>query len=58
MNRAVKQKFIPEVARRIIISATTAEELLDKMQAFVPEPDPAMIQIDWTRQSFPTSSLP
>ena len=35
VDYAVQKNFISRVAQRIIISATTAEELLDKMQAFV-----------------------
>ncbi|KAL6565182.1 hypothetical protein OROMI_016632 [Orobanche minor] len=35
-------------AKRIIVVATTPEELIEKLIAFVPEPDPALANVVWT----------
>ncbi|KAL6580348.1 hypothetical protein OROMI_008372 [Orobanche minor] len=40
--------FISERAKRIIVVATAPEELIEKLIAFVPEPDPALANIVWT----------
>ncbi|KAL6498636.1 hypothetical protein OROGR_028183 [Orobanche gracilis] len=39
--------FISERAKRIIVVATTPEDLIKKLIAFVPEPDPALATIVW-----------
>ncbi|KAL6536021.1 hypothetical protein OROHE_012865 [Orobanche hederae] len=39
--------FISEGAKRIIVVATTPEELIEKLIAFVPELDPALANIIW-----------
>jgi len=47
LNHAVEQNFITSSARQIIISATTAEQLIDQLQTFIPEIDPSN-QLDWS----------
>ncbi|XVE74465.1 hypothetical protein DITRI_Ditri12bG0019200 [Diplodiscus trichospermus] len=47
LDHAIDQKFITQSARQILISALTAEELIDKLQAFYFEPDPATSQLKW-----------
>ncbi|KAL6559617.1 hypothetical protein OROGR_004734 [Orobanche gracilis] len=39
--------FISERAKQIIVVATTPEDLIRKLIAFVPEPDPALATIVW-----------
>ncbi|KAL6550281.1 hypothetical protein OROMI_020769 [Orobanche minor] len=39
--------FIPERAKRIIVVATTPEDLIKKLIEFIPEPDPALAKIVW-----------
>ncbi|KAL6506249.1 hypothetical protein OROGR_024430 [Orobanche gracilis] len=39
--------FISERAKQIIVVATTLEDLIKKLIAFVPEPDPALANIVW-----------
>ena len=51
LKHAVYQGFISNAARKILVVASTADELIDKLQAFVYEPDPATIQIDWSDDS-------
>ncbi|XVF70248.1 hypothetical protein PTKIN_Ptkin11bG0145700 [Pterospermum kingtungense] len=45
VDHAVEQKFITQRARKILISATTADELVDKLQAFQFEPDLALSKL-------------
>ena len=42
LDHAVEQQFMKPSARRIFISAPTAEQLIEKLLAYVPEPDPLM----------------
>ncbi|XVF19518.1 hypothetical protein REPUB_Repub11eG0117600 [Reevesia pubescens] len=42
LNHAVEQKFISQTTCQILVTATTPEQLLDQLQAFVPNHDPAM----------------
>ena len=51
LDQAVEQGFISHAARKILVFASTAEELIDKLQAFVYEPDPATSRIDWSDDS-------
>ncbi|XVF40404.1 hypothetical protein PTKIN_Ptkin06aG0202100 [Pterospermum kingtungense] len=51
VDHAVKQEFITPRARKILISATTADELVDKLQAFRFEPDPALSKLKWSPSS-------
>ncbi|KAL6569672.1 hypothetical protein OROMI_014186 [Orobanche minor] len=48
INFSSEKGFISERAKRIIVIATTPEELIEKLLAFVPEPDPAVARIVWT----------
>ncbi|KAK9187585.1 hypothetical protein WN944_018983 [Citrus x changshan-huyou] len=40
LNHAIKNYFIPSAAKKLVICAHTANELLDLLQAYRPEPDP------------------
>ncbi|KAK9175125.1 hypothetical protein WN944_027131 [Citrus x changshan-huyou] len=40
LNHAIKNYFIPSNAKKLFICANTANELLDLLQAYRPEPDP------------------
>ncbi|KAK9199689.1 hypothetical protein WN944_014881 [Citrus x changshan-huyou] len=40
LNHAIKNYFIPSKAKKLFICAHTANELLDLLQAYRPEPDP------------------
>ncbi|KAK9190390.1 hypothetical protein WN943_018995 [Citrus x changshan-huyou] len=40
LNHAIKNYFIPSNAKKLFICAHTANELLDMLQAYRPEPDP------------------
>ena len=51
IDHAVEQKFIPHSARRVIISASTADELIDKLQAFVHVSDPVMALMNWAEEN-------
>ncbi|KAF3453077.1 hypothetical protein FNV43_RR03511 [Rhamnella rubrinervis] len=50
LNHAVEQNFISHSARQLLVSASTADELIDKLQHFVHAPDPVMAQLDWSEQ--------
>ncbi|XVF78435.1 hypothetical protein PTKIN_Ptkin14bG0132700 [Pterospermum kingtungense] len=50
-DHAVEQEFITQKARKILISATTADELVDKLQAFRFEPDPVLSKLKWSPSS-------
>ncbi|KAL6504947.1 hypothetical protein OROHE_023329 [Orobanche hederae] len=47
INYSCEKGFISERAKRIIVVATTPEELINKLIAFVPEPDPTLANIIW-----------
>ncbi|KAL6559086.1 hypothetical protein OROHE_006455 [Orobanche hederae] len=47
INYSCEKGFISERAKRIIVVATTPEELIKKLIAFVPKPDPALANIIW-----------
>ncbi|KAH9680863.1 hypothetical protein KPL71_026717 [Citrus sinensis] len=40
LNHAIKNYFVPSNAKKLFICAHTANELLDMLQAYKPEPDP------------------
>ncbi|XVF03501.1 hypothetical protein REPUB_Repub05bG0000400 [Reevesia pubescens] len=42
LDHVVEQKFISQATRQILVNATTSKQLLDQLQAFVPNHDPAM----------------
>ncbi|KAL9353351.1 hypothetical protein Peur_056031 [Populus x canadensis] len=44
----VEQEFLTSSARQIIISAATAEQLIDQLQSFIPVIDPSMSRINWS----------
>ena len=51
LDHAVEQKFIPPSARGILISSSTVDDLINKLQTSFHEPDPEMAQLDWSEQS-------
>ncbi|XVE65978.1 hypothetical protein DITRI_Ditri08aG0044400 [Diplodiscus trichospermus] len=51
LDQAGKENFISHSARQIFISASTAEELIDKLEDFVYEPNLVAAQIDWSKRS-------
>ncbi|XVE83574.1 hypothetical protein DITRI_Ditri16bG0097800 [Diplodiscus trichospermus] len=51
LDQAREENFIPHSARQIFISASTAEEMIDKLEDFVYEPDPVAAQINWSKGS-------
>ncbi|KAF3434643.1 hypothetical protein FNV43_RR21728 [Rhamnella rubrinervis] len=42
LDHVVEQNFISHLVRQIFVSASTADELIDKLQHFVHAPDPVM----------------
>ncbi|XVE98541.1 hypothetical protein REPUB_Repub03eG0114700 [Reevesia pubescens] len=46
LDKAVKKRFISQATRQILVTATTPEQLLNQLQAFVPEPDPVLAFLD------------
>jgi len=48
LDHVVEQNFLISLARQIIISAATAERLIDQLQYFIPVIDSSMRQIDWS----------
>jgi len=48
LDHAVEQKFLTSSAWQIIASATTAEQLIDQLQSFIPVFDPSMSRINWS----------
>ncbi|XVF17396.1 hypothetical protein REPUB_Repub10bG0118400 [Reevesia pubescens] len=51
LNHDVEQRFISQATRQILVTATTPEQLLDQLQAFVPQRDPAMALLNWEKGS-------
>ncbi|XVF14726.1 hypothetical protein REPUB_Repub09cG0086500 [Reevesia pubescens] len=51
LNHAVEQRFISQATRQILVTATTPEQLLDQLQAFVPQRDPAMALLNWEKDN-------
>ncbi|XVE64213.1 hypothetical protein DITRI_Ditri07aG0083600 [Diplodiscus trichospermus] len=51
LDQAREENFIPHLARQIFISASTTEEMIDKLEDFVYKPDPVVAQIDWSKGS-------
>ncbi|KAK9199793.1 hypothetical protein WN944_014986 [Citrus x changshan-huyou] len=47
LNHAIKNYFIPSSTKKLFICAPTANELLDLLQAYKPEPDPMTLALDW-----------
>jgi uncharacterized protein (TIGR00730 family) len=48
LDQAVKQEFLTSSAQQIIISAATAEQLIDQLQSFISVIDPSMSRINWS----------
>ncbi|XVF11024.1 hypothetical protein REPUB_Repub07fG0233700 [Reevesia pubescens] len=48
LDKAVEQRFISQATLQILVTATAPDQLLDQLQAFVPEPDPALALLDWS----------
>jgi uncharacterized protein (TIGR00730 family) len=48
LDQVVEQEFLTSSARQIIISAATAEQLIDQLQSFIPVIDPSMSRINWS----------
>ncbi|XVF06393.1 hypothetical protein REPUB_Repub06bG0044800 [Reevesia pubescens] len=51
LDKAVEKIFISQATRQILVTATTPEQLLNQLQAFVPEPDPVLAFLDWLTNS-------
>ncbi|XVF34521.1 hypothetical protein REPUB_Repub18cG0066000 [Reevesia pubescens] len=51
LDKAVEQRFISQTTHQILVIATTPDQLLDQLQTFVPEPDPALALLDWSTNS-------
>ena len=47
LDQVVEQGFLSQATRKILVSASTIDELMDKLQAFVYEPDPIASRIVW-----------
>jgi len=47
INHAIKNHFIPISAKNLFVCASTANELLDLLQAYKPEPDPETLALEW-----------
>ena len=48
LDQVVEQEFLTSLARQIIISAATAEQLIDQLQSFIHVLDPFMSRINWS----------
>jgi len=48
LDQAVEQEFLTSSARQIIISAATAEQLIDHLQSLILVIDPSMSHINWS----------
>ncbi|XVF23043.1 hypothetical protein REPUB_Repub13aG0003900 [Reevesia pubescens] len=51
LDKAVEKRFISQATRQILVTATTPEQLLNQLQAFVPEPDLVLAFLDWSTSS-------
>ncbi|XP_073017790.1 uncharacterized protein [Primulina eburnea] len=51
LDKAVEQNFISENSRRMLICASTADQLIDDLEAFVHKPDPMITKINWSQSS-------
>ncbi|XVE98729.1 hypothetical protein REPUB_Repub03eG0133200 [Reevesia pubescens] len=51
LDHAVEQKFISQATRQILVTVKTPKQLLDQLQAFVPNHDPAMALLNWEEDS-------
>ncbi|XVF02311.1 hypothetical protein REPUB_Repub04eG0164600 [Reevesia pubescens] len=51
LSHAKEQRFISQATRQILVTTTTPEQLLDQLQAFVSQRDPAMALLNWEKGS-------
>ncbi|XVF04368.1 hypothetical protein REPUB_Repub05bG0076400 [Reevesia pubescens] len=51
LDKAVEKRFISQATRQILVTATTPEQLLNQLQAFVLEPDPVLAFLYWSTNS-------
>ncbi|XVF01844.1 hypothetical protein REPUB_Repub04eG0124100 [Reevesia pubescens] len=51
LDHAVEQKFISQGTRQILVTIITPEQLLDQLQAFVPNRDPTMALLNWDKDN-------
>ncbi|XVF20787.1 hypothetical protein REPUB_Repub12eG0033300 [Reevesia pubescens] len=51
LDHAAEQRFISQATRQILVTATTPEQLLDQLQAFVPQRDPTMALLNWKKDN-------
>ncbi|XVE90572.1 hypothetical protein DITRI_Ditri20bG0088700 [Diplodiscus trichospermus] len=49
LDQAREENFILHSSRQIFISASTAKEMIDKLEDFVYEPNHVAAQIDWSK---------
>jgi len=50
IDQVVEHKFLTSSAQQIIISAVTAEQLIDQLQSFIHVIDPYMSHINWSTE--------
>jgi uncharacterized protein (TIGR00730 family) len=48
LDHAVEQQFLTFSARQILISAATAEQLIDELQSFILVVDSSMSRLNWS----------
>jgi uncharacterized protein (TIGR00730 family) len=48
LDHVVEQQFLTFSARQILISAATAEQLIDELQSFIPVVDSSMSRLNWS----------
>ncbi|KAL5781198.1 hypothetical protein ACOSP7_006227 [Xanthoceras sorbifolium] len=48
LDHAVENQFISPLARRIIVTASNVHQLIEQLEAFVPEYDIATSKLDWS----------
>ncbi|XVF33921.1 hypothetical protein REPUB_Repub18cG0012700 [Reevesia pubescens] len=51
LDQAAEQRFISQATCQILVTATNPDHLLDQLQAFIPELDPALALLDWSTNS-------
>ena len=51
LDHAVEKRFISQATRQSLVTAATPEQLLDQLNAFVPQRDPAMAPLNWEQGS-------
>ncbi|XVF30570.1 hypothetical protein REPUB_Repub16aG0069600 [Reevesia pubescens] len=51
LDHTVETRFISQATHQILVTATTTEQSLDQLQAFVPQRYPAMTLLNWEKDS-------